>query len=272
MCETSKVSRPWLPDCPSQLLLSFWSLTEGAMFRLISFRIHCFWCLHLGVSDLVHASNAGLTCLSVTWRNWRTYNLIQFEICSPNFERMRTSNNTCTKQKWIHNLQETSVPTCVPQITCWNGWSTNQIQPRHILGQSDWRASLSDNWHKLNGFALPKNKNITTSSLVICRSSVFCWKSSLHSLHPSPGASQELLGFTSSALVSAAWRPKTTKSNKELAPNRLAPCTEAQPAYVKWSGKLEMVNLFFSRFHQKLHEILGMIFSRNFLFIPIIVI
>lgn len=170
MCETSKVSRPWLPDCPSQFLLSFWSLTEGAMFRLISFRIHCFWCLHLGVSDLVHASNAGLTCLSVTWRNWRTYNLIQFEICSPNFERMRTSNNTCTKQKWIHNLQETSVPTCVPQITCWNGWSTNQIQPRHILGQSDWRASLSDNWHKLNGFALPKNKNITTSSLVICRS------------------------------------------------------------------------------------------------------
>ncbi len=28
-----------------------------------------------------------------------------------------------------------------------------------------------------------------------------------------------------------AWRPKTTKSSKELAPKRFAPCTEAQPAW-----------------------------------------
>merc|ERR1712194_518055 len=39
-----------------------------------------------------------------------------------------------------------------------------------------------------------------------------------------------LLGFTRSAVVSAACLPKTTKSSKELAPKRLAPCTEALPA------------------------------------------
>ena len=31
--------------------------------------------------------------------------------------------------------------------------------------------------------------------------------------------------------VCRAWRPKTTKSSKELAPKRFAPCTEAQPAW-----------------------------------------
>mmetsp|Transcript_18551 Transcript_18551/g.47703 ORF Transcript_18551/g.47703 Transcript_18551/m.47703 type:complete len:222 (+) Transcript_18551:425-1090(+) len=39
-----------------------------------------------------------------------------------------------------------------------------------------------------------------------------------------------LFGFTSSAVVSAAWRPKTTRSSRELAPRRFAPCTEAEAA------------------------------------------
>ena len=34
-------------------------------------------------------------------------------------------------------------------------------------------------------------------------------------------------GFTNSAVVSAAWRPKTTKSKSEFAPKRYAPCTDA---------------------------------------------
>mmetsp|Transcript_97636 Transcript_97636/g.226399 ORF Transcript_97636/g.226399 Transcript_97636/m.226399 type:complete len:222 (+) Transcript_97636:202-867(+) len=38
-----------------------------------------------------------------------------------------------------------------------------------------------------------------------------------------------LSGFTSSAVVSAACRPKTTRSRRELAPRRFAPCTDAQP-------------------------------------------
>ena len=52
---------------------------------------------------------------------------------------------------------------------------------------------------------------------------------------PSP-ASRRLFGFTSSAVVSAAWRPKTTRSSRELAPRRLAPCTEAQPAWRNFMG------------------------------------
>mmetsp|Transcript_58839 Transcript_58839/g.167457 ORF Transcript_58839/g.167457 Transcript_58839/m.167457 type:complete len:222 (+) Transcript_58839:348-1013(+) len=39
-----------------------------------------------------------------------------------------------------------------------------------------------------------------------------------------------LFGLTSSAVVSAAWRPKTTRSSSEFAPRRFAPCTEAEPA------------------------------------------
>ena len=52
---------------------------------------------------------------------------------------------------------------------------------------------------------------------------------------PSPAA-RRLFGFTSSAVVSAAWRPKTTRSSRELAPRRLAPCTEAQPAWRNFMG------------------------------------
>jgi hypothetical protein len=37
-------------------------------------------------------------------------------------------------------------------------------------------------------------------------------------------------GFMTSPTVKAAALPKTTKSNKELAPNLLAPCTDAQAA------------------------------------------
>ena len=37
-------------------------------------------------------------------------------------------------------------------------------------------------------------------------------------------------GLFSSIMVLAQARPKTTRSNRELAPSRLAPCTEAQPA------------------------------------------
>lgn len=54
---------------------------------------------------------------------------------------------------------------------------------------------------------------------------MYTLESSLESTH-----AEHLLGFTSSAVVSAAWRPKTTKSSKLLAPRRFAPCTEAQPA------------------------------------------
>ncbi len=36
-------------------------------------------------------------------------------------------------------------------------------------------------------------------------------------------------GLLSSAMVLAQARPKTTRSNKELAPNLLAPWTEAHP-------------------------------------------
>lgn len=35
-------------------------------------------------------------------------------------------------------------------------------------------------------------------------------------------------GFINSLIVNAAALPKITKSNKELAPNLLAPCTEAE--------------------------------------------
>ena len=66
---------------------------------------------------------------------------------------------------------------------------------------------------------------------------------------PSPAASRRLFGFTSSAVVSAAWRPKTTRSSRELAPRRLAPCTEAQPAWIgfflsDFSYRIYFIGLF----------------------------
>ena len=188
---------------------------------------------------------------------------------------MRTSNNTCTKQRNYSWLS----PSWWTHITCKKHLSQH-VFPNPMLKWMIYKpeSAKTHSWAEwLEGlsFWFPglqiTDTNSTVSpfpSLVIPISLFFCWKSSLHSLHPSPGASQELLGFTSSALVSAAWRPKTTKSNKELAPNRLAPCTEAQPAYVKWSDKLEMVKLFLAD-SSKRHEILGMIFSRNFSFVPI---
>ncbi len=48
------------------------------------------------------------------------------------------------------------------------------------------------------------------------------------SVNPVNQAESIFTSFSNSPVVSAAWRPTTTKAKSELAPKRFAPCTDAQ--------------------------------------------